>query len=75
MAMQVVAITLIILRNQLSWLGPLSIVALWLVVIFALVSAIDYFRKFWKKVDDRVKARQRRRLIILKRRRRHVPTQ
>jgi CDP-diacylglycerol---glycerol-3-phosphate 3-phosphatidyltransferase len=75
MAMQVVAITLIILRNQLSWLSSLSIVALWLVVIFALVSAIDYFRKFWKKVDDRVKARQRRRLIILKRRRRHVPTQ
>jgi CDP-diacylglycerol---glycerol-3-phosphate 3-phosphatidyltransferase len=50
-------------------------VALWLVVIFALVSAVDYFRKFWKKVDDRVKARQRRRLIILKKRRRNVSTQ
>jgi CDP-diacylglycerol---glycerol-3-phosphate 3-phosphatidyltransferase len=75
MVMQVVAITLIILRNQFSWLHPVSILALWLVVIFALVSAIDYFRKFWKKVDDRVKARQRRKLIILKKRRRNVPTQ
>jgi CDP-diacylglycerol--glycerol-3-phosphate 3-phosphatidyltransferase len=74
MAMQVVAITLIILRNKISGLFPLSILALWLVVIFALVSAIDYFRKFWRKVDDRVKARQRRKLIILKRRRRNVPT-
>jgi CDP-diacylglycerol--glycerol-3-phosphate 3-phosphatidyltransferase len=74
MAMQVVAITLIILRNQFSWLHAVSILALWLVVIFALVSAIDYFRKFWKKVDDRVKARQRRKLIILNKRRRDVPT-
>jgi CDP-diacylglycerol--glycerol-3-phosphate 3-phosphatidyltransferase len=75
MAMQVVAIAMIILRNEFLWLAPLSVAALWLVVIFALVSAIDYFQKFWKKVDDRVKARQRRRLIILKRKRRHVPTQ
>jgi CDP-diacylglycerol--glycerol-3-phosphate 3-phosphatidyltransferase len=74
MVMQVVAITIIILRNQFTWLAPFSVVALWLVVIFALVSAIDYFRKFWKKVDDRVKARQRRRLILLKKRRRNVPT-
>jgi CDP-diacylglycerol--glycerol-3-phosphate 3-phosphatidyltransferase len=74
MVMQVVAITLILLRNQFSWLHPVSILALWLVVIFALVSAIDYFRKFWKKVDDRVKARQRRKLIILNKRRRDVPT-
>jgi CDP-diacylglycerol---glycerol-3-phosphate 3-phosphatidyltransferase len=74
MVMQVVAITLIILRNQFSWLHSISVLALWLVVIFALVSAIDYFRKFWKKVDDRVKARQRRKLIILNKRRRDVPT-
>jgi CDP-diacylglycerol---glycerol-3-phosphate 3-phosphatidyltransferase len=74
MVMQVVAITIIILRNQFTWLAPFSVVALWLVVIFALVSAIDYFRKFWKKVDDRVKARQRRRLTLLKKRRRNVPT-
>ncbi len=75
MAMQVVAITMIILRNEFSWLYPFSIVALWLVVISALVSAVDYFCKFWKKVDDRVKARQRRKLIVLKKRRRNASTQ
>ena len=75
MVMQVVAITSIILRNVFSWLTPFSKVTLWLVVIFALVSAVDYFRRFWKKVDDRVKARQRRKLIVLKKRQRDVPTQ
>lgn len=74
MVMQVVAITIIMLRNQFAWLAPFSVIALWLVVIFALVSAIDYFRKFWKKVDASVKARQMRRLILLKKRRRNVPT-
>jgi CDP-diacylglycerol--glycerol-3-phosphate 3-phosphatidyltransferase len=76
MVMQVVAITLIILRNVFSWLTLLSKIALWLVVVFALVSAVDYFRRFWKKVDDQVKARQRRKLIVLKKRQqRDVPTQ
>jgi CDP-diacylglycerol--glycerol-3-phosphate 3-phosphatidyltransferase len=74
MVMQVAAITAIILRNVFSWLTAFSKVALWLVVIFALVSAVDYFRKFWKQVDDRVKARQRRKLIVLKKRQRDVPT-
>jgi CDP-diacylglycerol---glycerol-3-phosphate 3-phosphatidyltransferase len=75
MVMQVLAITLVILRNVFPWLTSFSKVALWLVVVFALVSAVDYFRKFWKKVDDRVKARQRRKLIVLKKRQRDVPTQ
>ncbi|MEW5975866.1 MAG: CDP-diacylglycerol--glycerol-3-phosphate 3-phosphatidyltransferase [Acidobacteriota bacterium] len=75
MVMQVVAITMIILRNKFTWLYGVSVVALWLVVVFALVSAVDYFRKFWRKVDDRVKARERRRLILLNKRRRHAPTQ
>jgi len=74
MVTQVVAITLTILQNVFHWLFPLSKLALWLVVVFALVSAVDYFRRFWKKVDDRVKARQRRRLIVLKKRQRDVPT-
>jgi phosphatidylglycerophosphate synthase len=74
MVMQVVALTAIMLRNVFSWLTVFSKVALWLVVIFALVSAVDYFRKFWKQVDSRVKARQRRKLIVLKKRQRDVPT-
>jgi CDP-diacylglycerol--glycerol-3-phosphate 3-phosphatidyltransferase len=75
MCMQVLAITTIILSHRLHWLEAPSKLALWLVVIFSLVSAIDYFRKFWKKVDDRVKARQRRKLGLLKQRRDHVSAQ
>jgi len=75
MVTQVVAITLTILQNVFRWLFPFSKLALWLVVIIALVSAVDYFRRFWRKVDNRVKARQRRRLIVLKKRQRDVPTQ
>ena len=53
-----------------------ALIALWFVVLFALLSAVDYFRTFWTKIDDRFKARERRRLtLVQKRARRHVPTQ
>ncbi len=81
MAAQVAAITLLILGMPMPG-GPLHPVfqtlggyALYFVVLFALASAFDYFRTFWLKIDDRFKARERRRLILLqKRQRRHVPT-
>ncbi len=75
MFMQVVAITLVILSHRFYWLNSLGKLSLWLVVVFSLVSAIDYFRKFWKKVDNRVKARQRRKLILLTKRRANESTQ
>ncbi|MEX2301169.1 MAG: hypothetical protein WD733_09545, partial [Bryobacterales bacterium] len=35
-----------------NWLlEQLAYIALWLVVLFATVSMIDYFRAFWSKVD------------------------
>jgi CDP-diacylglycerol--glycerol-3-phosphate 3-phosphatidyltransferase len=42
---------------------------MWAVVFFAMTSAISYFRKFWHKVDVRVKTRRRRELLTLERRR------
>jgi CDP-diacylglycerol--glycerol-3-phosphate 3-phosphatidyltransferase len=42
---------------------------MWGVVLFGLASAIDYFRKFWRKVDIRVKKRRRRELLRAERRR------
>ena len=81
MATQVAAITLLILgmpmpdRSNYPVFHELGGIALYFVVLFALASAIDYFRTFWTKIDDRFKARERRRLILLqKRQRRHVPT-
>jgi CDP-diacylglycerol--glycerol-3-phosphate 3-phosphatidyltransferase len=43
---------------------------LWIVVVFALWSMIDYFTKFYGKVRDRIEVRERRRLRILRRKRR-----
>jgi len=40
-----------------------STVLLWLVVISALVSAAQYFHRFWNQLDDRIK--QRRKLSML----------
>ena len=36
-------------------------------MLFGVVSAADYFRKFWRKVDDRIKLRRRRELLALER--------
>ena len=50
---QVVAIALLILGNELGQFVFLGRVALWVVVIFALGSAVDYFVRFWKNVMRR----------------------
>jgi CDP-diacylglycerol--glycerol-3-phosphate 3-phosphatidyltransferase len=81
MVSQVTAITLLILGMPMPGGNPhpifhtLGTVSLYFVVLFAVISAFEYFRTFWTQIDDRFKARQRRRLILLqKRQRRHVPT-
>ena len=38
-------------------------------MLFGIVSAADYFRKFWRKVDARIKKRRRRELLLLERKR------
>ncbi|MYC82661.1 MAG: CDP-diacylglycerol--glycerol-3-phosphate 3-phosphatidyltransferase [Acidobacteria bacterium] len=75
MVSQVLAVTLIILSNLVFWLKPLSLVALWLTVIFALASAVDYFRKFWKAVGIRGQASRGEKPVLLKKSRSDVPTQ
>jgi len=79
MVARVAAITFLILRMPGDTPHPifqkLGNFMLYVVVVFAVVSAVDYFRRFWTKIDDRFKAKQRRRLILLeKRQRRHVST-
>jgi hypothetical protein len=44
-------------------LEPVGRILLWLVVISALVSAGQYFYRFWSHLDDRIK--QRRKLDLL----------
>jgi CDP-diacylglycerol--glycerol-3-phosphate 3-phosphatidyltransferase len=71
MIAQVIAISVMLVSlHHPPLLGP-GMLLMWGVVFFAILSAISYFNKFWRKVDDRVKARRRRELLALERRRQH----
>jgi CDP-diacylglycerol---glycerol-3-phosphate 3-phosphatidyltransferase len=72
MTFQVVGVTLVLLSVRWSYLRPYAIAAMWGVVLFGLASAIDYFRKFWKKVDTNIKLRRRNELIALERQKRRL---
>ncbi|HLW77325.1 MAG TPA: CDP-diacylglycerol--glycerol-3-phosphate 3-phosphatidyltransferase [Bryobacteraceae bacterium] len=67
MASQVLAIALVIAGIRWPVLDPLALIGMWAVMLFGIISAADYFRKFWRKVDDRVKLRRRRELLRLER--------
>ena len=47
-------------------------VFLWGVVIFGLASAIQYFCKFWGKVDSSIKHRRRQQLLRIERQRKRM---
>jgi CDP-diacylglycerol--glycerol-3-phosphate 3-phosphatidyltransferase len=66
MIFQVVAITVIGLEKRYPAAHPLGEVLLWVVVLFALASAVQYFWSFWKKLDVRVKQRPRKPLVVLR---------
>ena len=64
MAVQVFAITAIILGVRFQVLETLGRWALWGVVFFALVSAVQYFREFWSQVGAPVKRRPMRHPLL-----------
>jgi CDP-diacylglycerol---glycerol-3-phosphate 3-phosphatidyltransferase len=63
MVLQVCAVAVLIVGARHPSIRPVSTVLLWLVVISALVSAAQYFHRFWNQLDDRIK--QRRKLSML----------
>src|SRR6202521_2282118 len=63
MVLQVCAVAVLIAGARHPSLKPLALALLWLVVVSALVSAAQYFLRFWSRVDDRIK--QRRKLNML----------
>ena len=69
MVAQVAAISCVMLSMRYGALHTPGMLMMWGVVYFALLSAVSYFRKFWRKVDKRVKLRRRRVLLMLERRR------
>jgi CDP-diacylglycerol--glycerol-3-phosphate 3-phosphatidyltransferase len=66
---QVVAISCMLLSVRHPALLFPSKILMWGVIVFALLSAVSYFRKFWHKVDARVKSRRRNELLLLERKR------
>jgi len=67
MSAQVIAISLVIGGIRWPGLNASGLIAMWAVLLFGIVSAADYFRKFWRKVDYQVKRRRRRELLRLER--------
>jgi CDP-diacylglycerol--glycerol-3-phosphate 3-phosphatidyltransferase len=59
MVLQVCAVAVLIAGGRHPSLKPLGLGLLWLVVISALVSAGQYFYRFWSQLDDRIKKRRK----------------
>ncbi len=71
MVLQVVAVCAVILGSKHVGLKPLGTVLLWLVVLSAVASAVQYFMKFWNQVDVRVKQRRLRLRILERKKKQH----
>jgi CDP-diacylglycerol---glycerol-3-phosphate 3-phosphatidyltransferase len=72
MMLQVLGVSLIMLSIRWPELRVYALAAMWAVVFFGLTSAVDYFRKFWRKVDMSIKLRRRHELITLERQKRRL---
>jgi len=70
MVLQVVGITLVMLGVKWPRLQPYALGTMWAVVVFGLISAVDYFQKFWKKVDTSIKLRRRNEILEMERQKR-----
>jgi CDP-diacylglycerol--glycerol-3-phosphate 3-phosphatidyltransferase len=69
MVAQVTGVSLLLVglhHPKIAWMGYWT---MWIVVVFAVLSAIGYFQKFWRKVDVRIKMRRRRELLRMERKR------
>jgi CDP-diacylglycerol--glycerol-3-phosphate 3-phosphatidyltransferase len=69
MVAQVAAISVALLSTRHPSLNSAAYWMMWVVVVFAILSALGYFRKFWRKIDIRVKKRRRQELLRMERRR------
>jgi CDP-diacylglycerol---glycerol-3-phosphate 3-phosphatidyltransferase len=63
MVLQVCAVAVLIVAARHPSMNALALVLLWLVVISALVSAAQYFLRFWGQLDDRIKQRRKLRMM------------
>ena len=69
MLAQVVGISTMLLSVHHPAIRTTAMATMWIVVFFSILSAVSYFRKFWRKIDERIKKRRRRELLLLERKR------
>lgn len=69
---QVIAISCLLLSIRHPALREPGNFLMWGVVVFTIASAVDYFLKFWKRIDERIKRRRRRELLLMERRRKRA---
>ncbi|HUK32211.1 MAG TPA: CDP-diacylglycerol--glycerol-3-phosphate 3-phosphatidyltransferase [Candidatus Acidoferrum sp.] len=74
MSLQIIAVSAVILGAKQEFLKPYATVLMWLVVISAILSAVQYFLKFWSQVDSSIKQRRRLRLLERREKTQDVPT-
>ncbi len=67
MVSQVAAISMVLVSTRWKEVADFAMLCMWGVIAFSMLSAIDYFRKFWRKVDHKIKQRRRRELLLLQR--------
>jgi CDP-diacylglycerol--glycerol-3-phosphate 3-phosphatidyltransferase len=72
MVLQVGAVGLSMASLRRPEWQTLASYVLWASVVFTMVSAVDYARQFWRKIDIGVKRRRRRELLLLERSRRRA---
>ena len=63
MVLQVCAVAIVIVAARHPSMSLLGLALMWLVVISALVSAAQYFLRFWSHVDDSIKQRRKLRML------------
>jgi CDP-diacylglycerol--glycerol-3-phosphate 3-phosphatidyltransferase len=82
MVVQIVSVVAVTLAHRWSqWpVGPyvfpidfIARCAVWFMVFVSLVSAADYFKAFWSKIDRQVVKRRRRSFVLSRRKRNDVP--
>jgi CDP-diacylglycerol--glycerol-3-phosphate 3-phosphatidyltransferase len=74
MMLQIVAVSAVILGAKQEFLKPYANDLMWLVVISAILSALQYFLNFWSQVDSSIKQRRRLRLLERREKTQDVPT-
>jgi CDP-diacylglycerol--glycerol-3-phosphate 3-phosphatidyltransferase len=63
MVLQVCAVAVLIGAARHPSLKSLAWLLMWLVVLSAIISAAQYFRKFWGQLDGRIKQRRKLRML------------